>query len=167
MSIARIRAAQTVRQARRDELAEIAAIWSTSAGYGDRTAFMIDPSVVRGLEYYTGPVYEVELTARNQGRERPPRPLRLGRRRRALRRPRLALSRRAGAGDRILHRRVAAAGGADLARQARQQARARPGGGHRVRPRPHRRLPAHGRGAARRRHPRRALSRLQASSARR
>jgi histidyl-tRNA synthetase len=32
-----------------------------SAGYGmDR--IMIDPSVVRGLEYYTGPVYEVELT---------------------------------------------------------------------------------------------------------
>ena len=31
------------------------------AGYGmDR--IMIDPSVVRGLEYYTGPVYEVELT---------------------------------------------------------------------------------------------------------
>jgi histidyl-tRNA synthetase len=32
-----------------------------SAGYGfDR--IRIDPSVVRGLEYYTGPVYEVELT---------------------------------------------------------------------------------------------------------
>jgi histidyl-tRNA synthetase len=32
-----------------------------SAGYGsDR--ILIDPSVVRGLEYYTGPVYEVELT---------------------------------------------------------------------------------------------------------
>jgi histidyl-tRNA synthetase len=33
----------------------------TEAGYGDdRTR--IDTSVVRGLEYYTGPVYEVELT---------------------------------------------------------------------------------------------------------
>jgi histidyl-tRNA synthetase len=32
----------------------------THAGYGDRVK--IDPSVVRGLEYYTGPVYEVELT---------------------------------------------------------------------------------------------------------
>jgi histidyl-tRNA synthetase len=33
----------------------------TAAGYGpDR--IRIDPSVVRGLEYYTGPVYEVELT---------------------------------------------------------------------------------------------------------
>jgi histidyl-tRNA synthetase len=31
-----------------------------SAGYGDRR-IRIDPSVVRGLEYYTGPVYEVEL----------------------------------------------------------------------------------------------------------
>jgi histidyl-tRNA synthetase len=32
-----------------------------SAGYGmDR--IIIDPSVVRGLEYYTGPVYEAELT---------------------------------------------------------------------------------------------------------
>jgi histidyl-tRNA synthetase len=31
-----------------------------AAGYDDR--IKIDPSVVRGLEYYTGPVYEVELT---------------------------------------------------------------------------------------------------------
>src|SRR5262249_25667354 len=32
-----------------------------NSGYGiDR--IRIDPSVVRGLEYYTGPVYEVELT---------------------------------------------------------------------------------------------------------
>ncbi|HEX2136446.1 MAG TPA: histidine--tRNA ligase [Microvirga sp.] len=31
-----------------------------AAGYADRVA--IDPSVVRGLEYYTGPVYEAELT---------------------------------------------------------------------------------------------------------
>src|SRR5256886_17527266 len=31
-----------------------------AAGYSDRVK--IDPSVVRGLEYYTGPVYEVELT---------------------------------------------------------------------------------------------------------
>jgi histidyl-tRNA synthetase len=30
-----------------------------AAGYEDRV--VIDPSVVRGLEYYTGPVYEVEL----------------------------------------------------------------------------------------------------------
>jgi histidyl-tRNA synthetase len=43
--------------------AELANIQSLcrAAGYGpDR--IRIDPSVVRGLEYYTGPVYEVELT---------------------------------------------------------------------------------------------------------
>ncbi|WP_199088492.1 histidine--tRNA ligase [Bosea sp. ASV33] len=32
-----------------------------AAGYGS-DKILIDPSVVRGLEYYTGPVYEVELT---------------------------------------------------------------------------------------------------------
>ncbi len=32
----------------------------SSAGYDDGR-IVIDPSVVRGLEYYTGPVYEVEL----------------------------------------------------------------------------------------------------------
>jgi histidyl-tRNA synthetase len=32
-----------------------------SASYGDR--IVIDPSVVRGLEYYTGPVFEAELIA--------------------------------------------------------------------------------------------------------
>jgi histidyl-tRNA synthetase len=42
-----------------NELAEIAALVAAS-GYGDRVT--IDPSVVRGLEYYTGPVYEAELT---------------------------------------------------------------------------------------------------------
>ncbi|HEY0235572.1 MAG TPA: ATP phosphoribosyltransferase regulatory subunit, partial [Afipia sp.] len=43
----------------RDELTEIARL-ITAAGYqSDR--IKIDPSVVRGLEYYTGPVYEVEL----------------------------------------------------------------------------------------------------------
>ena len=43
-----------------DEL-ELLAQATSRAGYGpDR--IRIDPSVVRGLEYYTGPVYEVELT---------------------------------------------------------------------------------------------------------
>lgn len=42
------------------ELAEIAALLDAQ-GYGpDR--IIIDPSVVRGLGYYTGPVYEAELT---------------------------------------------------------------------------------------------------------
>jgi histidyl-tRNA synthetase len=34
---------------------------SKSAGFGDGQ-ILIEPSVVRGLEYYTGPVYEAELT---------------------------------------------------------------------------------------------------------
>ena len=33
----------------------------SSAGYR-AGRIVIDPSVVRGLEYYTGPVYEAELT---------------------------------------------------------------------------------------------------------
>jgi len=41
------------------ELAEIESLVA-AAGHSDRVK--IDPSVVRGLEYYTGPVYEVELT---------------------------------------------------------------------------------------------------------
>jgi histidyl-tRNA synthetase len=42
------------------ELADMQRVFS-AAGYGpDR--IRIDPSVVRGLEYYTGPVYECELT---------------------------------------------------------------------------------------------------------
>jgi histidyl-tRNA synthetase len=43
----------------RAELDQIAALVA-SAGYDGRVK--IDPSVVRGLEYYTGPVYEAELT---------------------------------------------------------------------------------------------------------
>jgi histidyl-tRNA synthetase len=42
-----------------DELGEIARLVA-DAGYQD-DRIRIDPSVVRGLEYYTGPVYEVEL----------------------------------------------------------------------------------------------------------
>lgn len=42
-----------------DELAQISKL-VTAAGYGE-DRIKIDPSVVRGLEYYTGPVYEVEL----------------------------------------------------------------------------------------------------------
>ncbi len=41
------------------ELEEIAKL-THAAGYDDR--IRIDPSVVRGLEYYTGPVFEAELT---------------------------------------------------------------------------------------------------------
>ena len=42
-----------------DELEQIRSLVKAS-GYGD-DRIKIDPSVVRGLEYYTGPVYEVEL----------------------------------------------------------------------------------------------------------
>ena len=45
-----------------DGMSEVAEVKKliVAAGYGDRVVF--DPTVVRGLEYYTGPVYEVELT---------------------------------------------------------------------------------------------------------
>ena len=52
--------AQGVRNEGLDELAQIES-FVEAAGYGpDR--IRIDPSVVRGLEYYTGPVFEAELT---------------------------------------------------------------------------------------------------------
>jgi histidyl-tRNA synthetase len=43
------------------ELIEVAQLCD-AAGYGPKR-ILIDPSVVRGLEYYTGPVYEAELLA--------------------------------------------------------------------------------------------------------
>ena len=42
-----------------EELKTIAAL-DEAGGYADRV--LIDPSIVRGLEYYTGPVFETELT---------------------------------------------------------------------------------------------------------
>jgi histidyl-tRNA synthetase len=56
------------------ELSELAGIVA-AAGYGDGR-IVIDPSVVRGLEYYTGPVYEVELTFEVTGDDG--RPVRFG-----------------------------------------------------------------------------------------
>jgi histidyl-tRNA synthetase len=44
-----------------DELDQVQLLCA-AAGY-DETRILIDPSVVRGLEYYTGPVYEAELLA--------------------------------------------------------------------------------------------------------
>ncbi|HEY8337344.1 MAG TPA: histidine--tRNA ligase [Tardiphaga sp.] len=58
-------------------LDELDSIWKLvrSSGYGiDR--IKIDPSVVRGLEYYTGPVYEVELTL--ETKDEKGRPVRFG-----------------------------------------------------------------------------------------
>jgi len=46
-----------------------------ASGY-DRDRIRIDPSVVRGLEYYTGPVYEVELTL--ETKDEKGRPVRFG-----------------------------------------------------------------------------------------
>jgi histidyl-tRNA synthetase len=64
---------EIVRQARA-ELTEISNLIAAS-GYGaDR--IRIDPSVVRGLEYYTGPVYEVELTL--ETKDEKGRPVRFG-----------------------------------------------------------------------------------------
>jgi histidyl-tRNA synthetase len=56
------------------ELEEIAKLVS-AAGYGD-DRIKIDPSVVRGLEYYTGPVYEVELLL--ETKDEKGRPVRFG-----------------------------------------------------------------------------------------
>jgi histidyl-tRNA synthetase len=57
-----------------DELEQIATLVAAS-GYGaDR--IRIDPSVVRGLEYYTGPVYEVELLL--ETKDEKGRPVRFG-----------------------------------------------------------------------------------------
>jgi len=58
-------------QAGVDELEAIAKLVS-AAGYGE-TRIRIDPSVVRGLEYYTGPVFEVELTFSTGGKDGSPR----------------------------------------------------------------------------------------------
>jgi len=57
-----------------DELRQIAEL-AASAGY-DRDRIRIDPSVVRGLEYYTGPVYEVELLL--ETKDEKGRPVRFG-----------------------------------------------------------------------------------------
>lgn len=52
------------------ELAEIASL--VSAGGYDDGRIVIDPSVVRGLEYYTGPVFEAELTFEVKGEDGKP-----------------------------------------------------------------------------------------------
>ena len=52
-----------------DELAAIATLVE-AAGFEDRVR--VDPSVVRGLEYYTGPVFEAELTFEVPGEDGKP-----------------------------------------------------------------------------------------------
>jgi histidyl-tRNA synthetase len=58
----------------RDELEQIRAL-VTAGGYGE-DRIRVDPSVVRGLEYYTGPVYEVELLL--ETKDEKDRPVRFG-----------------------------------------------------------------------------------------
>src|SRR5690606_11191519 len=95
---------------------------------------------------------------RDPRREGPPAPVRLGRRRRALRRSGETLHRPVGARDRGFHRR-----GPAPCRPARQGADAgrhpRPGRGDGDGPRPHGRVPGHGDGPPPGRHPRRGLPR--------
>jgi histidyl-tRNA synthetase len=55
----------------RVELEQIAKLVS-AAGYGE-DRIRVDPSIVRGLEYYTGPVFEVELTFSTDGKDGSPR----------------------------------------------------------------------------------------------
>jgi len=57
-----------------EELRQIAML-AESSGYS-RERIKIDPSVVRGLEYYTGPVYEVELLL--ETKDEKGRPVRFG-----------------------------------------------------------------------------------------
>ena len=57
-----------------NELNEIASLCQ-SAGYGSLRV-KIDPAVIRGLEYYTGPVYEVELLL--ETKDEKGRPVRFG-----------------------------------------------------------------------------------------
>ena len=57
-----------------EELRQISAL-TISAGYADDRV-LVDPSVVRGLEYYTGPVYEVELLL--ETKDEKGRPIRFG-----------------------------------------------------------------------------------------
>ena len=56
------------------ELRDIAALCA-AAGY-DEARVLVDPAVVRGLEYYTGPVFEAELTF--EVRDEQGRPVRFG-----------------------------------------------------------------------------------------
>ena len=58
----------------REELEEISRLVAASGYAPDR--IRIDPSVVRGLEYYTGPVYEVELLL--ETKDEKGRPVRFG-----------------------------------------------------------------------------------------
>ena len=117
--------------------------WSSAAGYSDRVK--IDKTVVRGLEYYTGPVYEVELLL--ETKDEKGRPVRFGSVGGGGRYDGL-VSRFRGepvpaTGFSIGVSRLQAALTPD--RQARRREADRAGRRHRVRQGPHRRLPGDGR----------------------
>ena len=123
-------------------------------------AVSIDPSVVRGLEYYTGPVFEAEITTEVMNEDG--QTVRFGSVGGGGRYDGLVerFTRQQGAGHRLLHRRVAPAGGA---RRARTSDKPAPSDGPVVvlvmeKDRT-RRLPEDGAVAAPGRHPRRDVSR--------
>lgn len=66
----RLRDSETGQQGRA-ELEAIAALVAAGGYSDDRVA--VDPTVVRGLEYYTGPVFEVELTFSTDSKDGSPR----------------------------------------------------------------------------------------------
>jgi histidyl-tRNA synthetase len=71
-NLAKVVAGSAQGEAGVDELRQISAL---TAEHGD-ARILIDPSVVRGLEYYTGPVYEVELLL--ETKDEKGRPVRFG-----------------------------------------------------------------------------------------
>ena len=97
-----------------------------AGGYGEDRV-RIDPSVVRGLEYYTGPVFEAELTF--EVKDEDGRPVRFGSVGGGGRYDGLVARFRAEPvpGDRLLDRRLAAARGAARDQQPDVAAAAQPG----------------------------------------
>ena len=73
-NLAKVVAGSAQGEAGVDELRQISSL-TTSSDYAD-DRILIDPSVVRGLEYYTGPVYEVELLL--ETKDEKGRPVRFG-----------------------------------------------------------------------------------------
>ena len=63
ISFTAIENVMSARSSQAPQTADLREIWSLvkSSGYGDGR-IRIDPTVVRGLEYYTGPVFEAQLT---------------------------------------------------------------------------------------------------------
>jgi len=114
-----------------------------AAGFGPERV-RIDPAIVRGLAYYTGPVFEAELTF--EIKDDDGRPVRFG---------------SVGGGDRGVDRRFAFGRRARDARTAVAKSPCRAGRCPCARPRSAGALPGHGQRDACRRHSRRTLSRTK------